>query len=123
LVVQKTTKFLSLFTIKHTETQLVEALHHKMESCGLDSLWCLIGNLHWHNPTGSYKTLSSTQLPKETSTRNISFGVKREWFLGWWTSYIYLLKFRNMSDSRSLNPQSLPRYVQRFFAIYFTLNS
>ena len=38
LVVQKTTKFLSLFTIKHTETQLVEALHHKLECCGLDSL-------------------------------------------------------------------------------------
>jgi len=38
LVVQKTIKFLSVFTIKHTETQLVEALHHNTESCGLDSL-------------------------------------------------------------------------------------
>jgi hypothetical protein len=31
---------------------------------------------HWHNPYGSTITLDSTQPLTETSTRNISWGVK-----------------------------------------------
>ena len=37
---------------------------------------CIIGIFHWHNPSGRNMALGLTQPLKETSTRNISCGVK-----------------------------------------------
>ena len=36
----------------------------------------VIGNFHWHNPSGRIMALGSTQHLTEMSTRNISWGVK-----------------------------------------------
>ena len=36
-VAQKTTNFYPLCKINHAITQMIEALHHKPEGCGLDS--------------------------------------------------------------------------------------
>jgi len=36
-VAQQTRNFFPLCTINHAVTQMVEALHHKQEGCGLDS--------------------------------------------------------------------------------------
>jgi len=37
---EQNTKSSALCAINHVLTQMVEALHHKAEGCGLESRWC-----------------------------------------------------------------------------------
>jgi hypothetical protein len=55
--------------------QLVEALRYKPDVAGSipDGL---TGIFHWHNTSGRSMALWLTQLLKEMSTKNISWGVK-----------------------------------------------
>ena len=64
-----------LTTWRNAVAQLVEALCYKSEGTGSISDG-VIGNFHWHNPSGRTMAQEMTQPLTEMSTRNISWGVK-----------------------------------------------
>jgi hypothetical protein len=65
----------SLFTDDegHVVGHLVEALRYKPGGCGFDGA---NGIFHRHNPSGHTMALGLNQPLTQTSTRNISWGVK-----------------------------------------------
>ena len=50
----------------------------------------VIGNFHWHNPSGSTTALSSSQTLTEMSTRNIFSVVKAAGTYGWQPYHLYV---------------------------------
>ena len=67
----------------------------------------VIGIFHWHNPSGRNRTLGSTQPLTETSTKNISRGVKAAGVYGWKPYHLHApiaLKSRNLNFLKPSRP-------------------
>jgi len=81
---------------------------------------CVIGIFHWRNLSGRTTALGSTQPLTETSTRNISWGIKAAGAYGW---QIYHLHVPIVLKSGSLNllQPSRPVQVCKWIALPSTL--
>jgi hypothetical protein len=69
------------------------------------------GIFHWHNSSSCTMALGSTQLPTETSTRNISWGLRRPVRRADNSTAFICGLSMNLGDSASWNPQGLSRAV------------
>ena len=71
----------------------------------------VIGIFHWHNPSGRTMALRTTRPLTETSTRNISWGIKRPVRRADnLTTFMCRLSW-NLGASTSWNPQCLSRHA------------
>jgi len=77
----------------------------------------VIGIFDWHNPSGHTMSLGLTQPLIETSTQNISWGVKAADNL---TTLMYRLSW-NLGASTYWNPQGLFRPVMGLLYLYLNL--